>query len=187
MKANPCKTIFQWGGTAVGFLVDAFRFYLTGSIGAKPATLTGNEGGTWLGNAICPQNSDSGTPSTNGTGETIATYQTPIRGSIDQISSTGYGTEGWVKADQTLPYQINFENLETATAAHSVGIESKLDANLDWNTFRLTQFSFGNTIVILQQNASPFQYEQTVQMKAANGKLAIEKCSVRHTKNAARV
>ncbi|MEM9018683.1 MAG: hypothetical protein AAGC68_16865 [Verrucomicrobiota bacterium] len=93
----------------------------------------------------------------------------------------GYGPEGWVTADALLPYRINFENLgpgsvdvngdpyETfATApAQRVTITDELEDSLDWSTFRITEFGFGDTVVHVPADTS--HHTETV-FTSYNGK-----------------
>ncbi|MCG8599810.1 MAG: hypothetical protein MI807_06690, partial [Verrucomicrobiales bacterium] len=82
----------------------------------------------------------------------------------------GYGPDGWVAADALLPYRINFENLgpgsvdengdpyETvATApAQRVTINDELEDSLDWSTFQITEFGFGDTIIHVEEDTSHY-------------------------------
>lgn len=98
-----------------------------------------------------------------------------ITGSYDpneMIGPAGYGDEGYIMADSLLPYRINFENDKTATAAaQRVDIVNQLSDKLDWSTFRLTQFGFGDIIVTVPADASPFYFEDTVSMETSEGTL----------------
>jgi len=90
----------------------------------------------------------------------------------NELLGPGYGDEGWVVGGSTLPYRINFENDETATAAaQRVDIVNRLDDMLDWSTFRATQFGFGDIIVTIPEDAPQFMYETTVQVEALSGKM----------------
>ena len=61
---------------------------------------------------------------------------------------TGFGASGFLTPDQTLPYFIDFENKPTATApAQVVVVTQQLDPNLDWTTFQLGNFGFGDTVI----------------------------------------
>jgi len=61
---------------------------------------------------------------------------------------SGYGPNGFVTRDQTLPYTIDFENDPTATgSAQTVTITQQLDPNLDLNTFQLGEFNFAGYTV----------------------------------------
>ncbi len=63
----------------------------------------------------------------------------------DIIAPDGYGEEHWISGEATLPYIIRFENMSDATApAQRVVITQPLDADLDYRTFRVTDFGWGN-------------------------------------------
>ncbi len=56
----------------------------------------------------------------------------------------GYGAQGFINRDVSLPYLINFDNEATANApAQVVTVTQQLDPNLDWSTFQLAGFNFG--------------------------------------------
>jgi Ca2+-binding RTX toxin-like protein len=70
----------------------------------------------------------------------------------DILGPDGYGTEKWVSAT-TLDYTIRFENMATATApAKQVVISQKLDSDLDWRSFRLGSFSWGDLVFQAPEN-----------------------------------
>ena len=64
----------------------------------------------------------------------------------DIIGPAGVGDENWLTSPQTLPYTIRFENdPEKADApAVFVTVTQQLDSNLDWNSFELGNFGFGD-------------------------------------------
>ncbi|MDE5122926.1 MAG: hypothetical protein O4965_23915, partial [Trichodesmium sp. St19_bin1] len=64
----------------------------------------------------------------------------------DIIGPAGVGEENWLTSPQTLPYTIRFENdPEKADApAVFVTVTQQLDSDLDWNTFELGNFGFGD-------------------------------------------
>jgi hypothetical protein len=65
----------------------------------------------------------------------------------DIVGPEGFGDERWVRR-QRLPYKIRFENLDSATApAHEIVITTQIDPLLDYRTFRLGGFGFGDTRV----------------------------------------
>ncbi len=73
----------------------------------------------------------------------------------DIVGPGGFGEENWVSAAATLPYTIRFENQETATApAQEVVITHPLDEDLDWRTFRLGSFGWGNLVFEVPENRS---------------------------------
>ena len=56
----------------------------------------------------------------------------------------GYGSQGYLPLNATLPYEIGFENEASANApAQVVEVTQQLDSNLDWSTFQLGDFGFG--------------------------------------------
>ena len=77
----------------------------------------------------------------------------------DIIGPAGRGAEHWVQAQGSYDYTIRFENdPEEATApAATVRITQILDDDLDFSTFRLGQFGFGDTVVTGAQGLSTFE------------------------------
>jgi RHS repeat-associated protein len=67
----------------------------------------------------------------------------------------GFGPDGYVAPDQAFPYTIQFQNEPTATApAQVVRVTETLDPNLDWSTFQLGNFGFGDIEVQVPQGLS---------------------------------
>jgi hypothetical protein len=63
-----------------------------------------------------------------------------------KVGPAGYGPSDFVVPGATFPYRIDFENDPKATApTQRVDITDHLDSNLDWNTFQLSGFGFGDT------------------------------------------
>ncbi|MBL8339550.1 MAG: pre-peptidase C-terminal domain-containing protein, partial [Rhodoferax sp.] len=76
----------------------------------------------------------------------------------DIIGPEGYGDEGWVAASSNLGYMIRFENAADATApAQEVVITQQLDADLDWRTFRVDDFGFGDQLVEVDGKSGFYQ------------------------------
>jgi hypothetical protein len=70
---------------------------------------------------------------------------------------TGYGAEKWVNAIEPLDYTIRFENVATASApAKIVTVTQQLDADLDWRSFRLDSFSWGDIYISVPKNSAFF-------------------------------
>jgi subtilase family serine protease len=68
----------------------------------------------------------------------------------DIVGPVGFGDEHWVPAEPPLAYTIRFENRALASApAQQVVITQQLDADLDWRTFRLDDFGWGDQRVEL--------------------------------------
>ncbi len=115
--------------------------------------LTGNHVGEAVDNDAPPDTS-------GGTGVTtvVSSYDPN-----EKIGPSGFGAPGYVDAEQTLPYQVSFENEASATApAQQAVVTDQLDANLDWNTFELTGIGFGSHFFALPANSRHF--ETTVAM-----------------------
>ena len=86
----------------------------------------------------------------------------------DLLGPAGFGPTGFIDGNQVFPYRIDFENDPTATApAQRVTVSNQLDANLDWNTFQLSEIGFGDTLLIIPPGSQ--HYQTTVQM-TQNGK-----------------
>lgn len=95
-----------------------------------------------------------------------------VAGAIDpnEKFGPGFGPEGWVRADALLPYRINFENIgpgsrdangdpypTVATApAQRVTITDELESSLDWSTFQVTEFGWGDTVVPVAPGTSHY-------------------------------
>ncbi len=99
----------------------------------------GPGGGTGDGN---------GTGGGGGGGGGSGSYSPTPRGSRDPndlIGPTGVGTDRFVSISDTLGYTIEFENAADATApAQKVTITQQLDPDLDYRTFRLDDFGYGD-------------------------------------------
>jgi len=71
----------------------------------------------------------------------------------DIIGPAGFGDEHWVSAKDIMGYTIHFENAPDATAsAQEVVITQQLDEDLDWRTFRVDDFGFGDKRIELEGN-----------------------------------
>ena len=86
----------------------------------------------------------------------------------DIVGPAGFGDERWVTAAETLPYIIRFENKPDATApATVVTVSQQLDADLDWRTFRVSGFGWGDVLV---EFAEPRAFvNQTIDLTATEG------------------
>jgi RHS repeat-associated protein len=81
-----------------------------------------------------------------------------------KLGSVGFGTQGYIDAESTLSYRIDFENDPAATApAQIVTITDQLDTDLDWNSFALTELGFGDHLIAVPANSQYF--ETTVPMQ----------------------
>jgi RHS repeat-associated protein len=96
------------------------------------------------------------------------TTQPPAVDPNDIVGPAGYGDQNWINATQTLPYTIRFENKSDAQApAHTVTITHPLDDDLDWRTFRIGSFGWGD-ITITPTNSQPF-HAQRIDRTATDG------------------
>ncbi len=116
-------------------------------------------------------------------------------GPIDPNEKTGpggHGPEGFVSPSAPFLYQVDFENLESATApAQRVDITDELDASLDWGTLEFLQVGFGDvridvpggsqdfrTVVEMAYNGRSFQVEVQLGLDPATGLVSVSFQSV---------
>jgi RHS repeat-associated protein len=79
------------------------------------------------------------------------------------VGPVGIGAQNFVSGNAVLPYQLDFENAATATAAaKTVTITDQLSSNLDGSTFELTGIGWGNTVLTIPSGSQHF--ETTVSM-----------------------
>ena len=65
----------------------------------------------------------------------------------EKLAGVGFGDAGFVAADSLIPYRVNFENDQSATApAQQVVVTDQLSTELDWSSFEFTEFGFGDTV-----------------------------------------
>jgi hypothetical protein len=84
------------------------------------------------------------------------------------IGPAGFGDQNFVTRSQVLPYQIDFENEPTAgLPAQQVVITQQLDANLNWQSFRLGSFGFGGATYTVPANTA--FYQTRVDLTQTNG------------------
>ncbi len=80
----------------------------------------------------------------------------------EKVGPDGLGSERLVNVDSALEYTIYFENVITATApAQEVFITDALNPNLDWNTFQITEITFGEQIISVQEQGGQFYARST--------------------------
>jgi RHS repeat-associated protein len=62
--------------------------------------------------------------------------------------TSGFGTQGYIPPNVSIPYTIYFENQSSATApAQKVVVTDPLPSNLDWSTLQLNQIEFNNVTI----------------------------------------
>ena len=99
-------------------------------------------------------------PSDPRAGLPTGAWSVPVVRSVDpndKHGAAGVGEAAFIRAGETIPYRINFENLgpgsdpepqNPATApAQRVEITDTLSPDLDWSTLAFTAFGFGDTVV----------------------------------------
>lgn len=88
----------------------------------------------------------------------------------DILGPDGFGDEHWIAAGTTLAYTIRFENAADAAApAQEVVVTEQLDADLDWRSFRVDDFGFGDQRIQLD-GKSAF-YSKRLDYSATRGYL----------------
>ncbi|WP_208492147.1 putative Ig domain-containing protein [aff. Roholtiella sp. LEGE 12411] len=86
----------------------------------------------------------------------------------DIIGPAGFGEEKWITASSTLPYTIRFENQATATApAQQVVITQQLDPDLDFRTYRVGDFGWGDLFFDVPDNRA--FYNDRLDLTATKG------------------
>ncbi|AFY47683.1 CARDB domain-containing protein,putative collagen-binding protein,Calx-beta domain-containing protein,subtilase family protease [Nostoc sp. PCC 7524] len=98
-------------------------------------------------------------------------YDPPVRRPSDPndiLGPEGFGDERWINARNPLAYTIRFENEPTASApAQEVIITQYLDADLDWRTFRIDDFGWGDLRFDLPGDRS--FYSNRIDLRATQG------------------
>ena len=88
----------------------------------------------------------------------------------DILGPDGFGDEHWIAASTTLAYTIRFENAADAAApAQEVVVTQQLDADIDWRSFRVDDFGFGDQRIQLD-GKSAF-YSKRLDYSATRGYL----------------
>ena len=76
----------------------------------------------------------------------------------DKTGLIGFGPESFLANDEIITFNINFENVSTATApAHNIHITDQIDQNLDVRSFRLKEIVFGDHTITVPENRSYYQ------------------------------
>jgi hypothetical protein len=77
----------------------------------------------------------------------------------DIIGPAGFGDDRWIAFDDPLPYTIRFENdpVKATAAAQEVFVTQQLDSTLDWRSFRLGEFGFGENRFQVPENSAFYQ------------------------------
>lgn len=86
----------------------------------------------------------------------------------DIFGPAGFGAAHFITPNQTMPYTVLFENKPEATApAQEVFITQQLDTDLDWSTFELGDFGFGDLIIDVPDGRN--FYHTQVDLTASQG------------------
>ena len=77
----------------------------------------------------------------------------------EKTGAAGFGPAGFIVPGTLLPYRVDFENMESATApAQRVFVTARsLDGNVDWNTLEFTQAGFGDYRVKVPAGSRHFE------------------------------
>jgi hypothetical protein len=77
----------------------------------------------------------------------------------DILGPKGFGQERWITSSTPLNYTIRFENdpIFATAAAQTVRITQQLDDDLDFRTFRVGDFGFGDIFIDVPDNRSFYQ------------------------------
>jgi RHS repeat-associated protein len=85
----------------------------------------------------------------------------PVKKSTDPndlLGPSGYGPAEFITNSQSLNYTIQFQNEPAATApAQEVVITEQLSPSLNWSTFQLGDFDFGNLVVPVPAGHTSYQ------------------------------
>ena len=95
-------------------------------------------------------------------GDNLMSMCYPVINSYDpndkQVYPQGYGTEGFITANQKMYYTVHFQNTGNAEA-YDVYILDTLDSNLDIQTLYITASSHSMTTEILSGNVLKFRFD----------------------------
>ena len=88
---------------------------------------------------------------------------------------TGFGPERFVSLEETMPYEIEFENLEASgVAAQIVTISDPLSGDMDWSTFELTEIAFGDYVIDVPEGTQHFEWTEPVTIDGEDFEVQIE-------------
>lgn len=86
----------------------------------------------------------------DGLGRLCSSATSTARGSVDpnDLSSSGFGNQKWVRGNLPIQYALSFENLSSATkSATTVAVTALFDSvNLDTATLAVGPINFGNSV-----------------------------------------
>ena len=92
----------------------------------------------------------------------------------EKTGANGFGDSRHILPDTVIPYRVDFENLESATApAQRVTITDQLDDNLNWGTLQFTQAGFGDYRIEVPAGSQHFETTIDVVVEGENFDVAV--------------
>src|SRR4051794_20978955 len=89
---------------------------------------------------------------------------------VAPADDAGTSSLPWVSGKAALPWTIRFQNpVGSNLPAQSVTITLQLDADLDWQSFQLTEFRFLDQIITVPEGRS--YYYERIDLRASYGLL----------------
>ena len=153
---------FQWGSFAPGF-----KNILFGLNGHGKFLWKDNVIGSALSEFVDFLRRNLGAFAGSGTGSSIDPNQL--------IGPAGFGANSYVSTNSVLPYRIDFENDAIATLpAQHVAISNQLDSDLDWSTFELSEFGFGDYLFSIPKGSRHFQTTMDVSINGHTFQVLVE-------------
>lgn len=105
---------------------------------------------------------------TSGSSQTVSSFDPN-----DKLAPAGFGDAAFAQADGALAYTIRFENKSDATApARQIVVTDTLDADLNLDTFVLSEIAFGNQVITIPIGLK--SYETAVPMTANGTSILVE-------------
>jgi hypothetical protein len=111
----------------------------------------------------------------------------PAPGAFDpneKFGAAGFGPRAFIAQDVAIPYRVTFENLGPGSVptpehpapapAQRVEITDQLSANLDWETFRFTEFGFGDTVITVPDAAAYYFHSQAMRLNDKDFNVEVE-------------
>jgi hypothetical protein len=90
----------------------------------------------------------------------------------DKLAPAGYGDAAFIQSDNSLPYTVRFENQADAGTAREIVVTDVLDANLDLDSFEITEIAFADQRIAVPSGLS--HYETTVAIKDNGTPIRVE-------------
>ena len=186
--SGECGEFFKASGQLLGSIVGSSIGTTVGSLVPFVGNTIGGLGGHFIGRSAgglageyfgkyCPWSREPPEAPEPGT-ENGGNGSSGAAGGYDpneKVGPTGYGDSGFILPTIAMPYRIDFENESSATApAQIVTITDQLDANLDWNSFALTEIGFGDELITVPTGAQHFETTVPVRYNDQDFEVQIE-------------